>query len=106
MMTAARLLELAADTVERAWRQDGTVEAGDPRRCAVTACSDHCRPWTLSMQREWNRALMALGREIGIYDPREMTLIHHIAMYNDTPGRRKEEVAATMRNAKRHLEEP
>lgn len=101
---AAAILAKAADIVEQGWCQHRLFHAykGNTTYCAFGAISTAAVGYPsvngLVGQESGRRAVAAFLEEIGY--PLEC---ESIAQWNDTPGRTAEEVAATLRNAKRHL---
>ena len=94
MRTPAEILADAADHVEhRGWFQiSPPYRVGEDPQCALSAiwkCLDSVHQGVRCLTAE-----RALQKEIG-----DLPII----TWNDTPGRTREEVAATLRNAKRWL---
>jgi hypothetical protein len=90
-MTAGEVLAKAADLIEaRGWIQQ---EFETPHGvCALGAMQRITYGFEIRMECE-DRARLALETEIG----------EAITIWNDAPGRTKEEVVTALRNAKRHL---
>ena len=99
-MTAEEVLAKAARIVEAGWYQGGYVSPDGTKVCAMGAIRvaageriselNSYRPSKVA-----DPAIVALSYEVDD--------VRGIGMWNDTPGRTAEEVATTLRNAKRHL---
>lgn len=104
-LTVANVLERAAEMVDEKWGQ-GTKAIAGGQVCAAVAIALSVaelggdplldREWVDGEEDAWAEAMRALREEIG---PGWTS----IPLWNDMPGRTKEEVTTALRNAKRHL---
>jgi len=109
-MTAEEILANAADTVERGWcqftrnnrqQQHCILGALDLAVAGHTGCED-----LLGFYQRGDLArtiLHAVARELDLDDTNDFRTEGNIATWNNTEGRIAEEVATTLRNAKRWL---
>lgn len=119
-LTAEEVLAAAAARVERGWTQGALDWEG--RQCAVGALlatcgfsswSDYFAATTIMAMSPRASAVLAAARAMykeitGIYSRTRnaSVLCGELALWNDHPRRTAEEVATTLRNAKRHLPTP
>jgi hypothetical protein len=109
-MTAEEILARAADLVDESWAQgDANINYDGGPWCAGVALNKAAKGQVWGMHEDRDvvdtvmpkspagQAWRAFCLEIGV------TRIDNIPIWNDTPGRTQEEVATTIRNAKRWL---
>lgn len=109
-MTAEEILAKAADLVEESWAQgDANIRYDGGPYCAGVALNKAAKGYawgicdepdvidTVAPKSPSDQAWRAFCLEIGI------TRIDNIPIWNDMPGRTQEEVATSLRSAKRWL---
>lgn len=102
MKTAEQILAEAADLVEYSGRWVNRFPQRLDETCALFALFEDARRRRSVPSAAERAALEAVGRELG--GCRESADDdQRLAIFNDSPGRTKEEVAAVLRNAKRWL---